>query len=111
MKPLYKTTIIIWTECNPEDMELTDLADDVENGDSHISQQLSVFVDNPADDAAWDGTDFFDDEENADAEEDEDEDEDDGEEDDEDEDEDDGEEDDEDDEDDDEAKEEEEVKN
>lgn len=62
MKPLYKTTIVIWSEYDPTDeVELEDLARAATSGDAYCSKQESVKVEDPATDPAWDNTEFFDD--------------------------------------------------
>lgn len=59
--PLYKTTIVIWSEYNPtRKVELSELAHDAEYGDAYCSLFESVRVQNPESDPNWDGTEFFD---------------------------------------------------
>ncbi len=59
-KPLYKTTIVIWSEDNPHDQyELIDLAQEATDGSMYCSKQKSKYVDDPSKDQDWDGTDFF----------------------------------------------------
>lgn len=61
-KPLYKTTIVIWSTDNPTNkMELSELARDAESGNSYCSSMSSQKVEKPENDPDWDGTDFFDD--------------------------------------------------
>lgn len=62
MKPgqLYKTTIIIWTEHDPDFLEIEPLARDATSGDSYCSAKRSVLIEDPKADPDWDGTDFFD---------------------------------------------------
>lgn len=60
MKPLYKTTIIIWTEYDGGVAELENLAFQATEGNAYCSKQESVIIDNPMGDPDWDGTDFFD---------------------------------------------------
>jgi hypothetical protein len=61
-KALYKSTIIIWTEYDPSalEVELTDLAHQVEEWDAYCSTMDCVLVADPAKDPDWDGTEFFD---------------------------------------------------
>ena len=60
-KPLFKTTIVIWSDEDPTDkMELEDLAREATQGSMYCSSQKTVKVDDPATDPAWDGTEFFD---------------------------------------------------
>ncbi len=62
MKPLYKTTIIIWSDYSGEDVELGDLASNATDGDAYCSVQRSEKIQDPKADPDWDGTEFFDDE-------------------------------------------------
>lgn len=60
MKPLYKTTIVIWSEDDPTNkMELSELAREAESGDAYCSNMHSVRVTDPEVDLDWDGTEFF----------------------------------------------------
>lgn len=66
VKPLYKTTIVIWSDYNPSDESevpdydnLTALARQAVSGDAYCSKMKSEQVKNPAADADWDGTEFF----------------------------------------------------
>ena len=59
-RPLYKTTIVIWTSYEFH-AELEDLAREATSGDAYCSTFTTVKVDTPATDPAWDGTEFFDD--------------------------------------------------
>ena len=60
VKPLYKTTIIIWTEYDPNGLELTNLASQAERADGDCSRMTSGLVAKPEKDPAWDSTEFFD---------------------------------------------------
>jgi hypothetical protein len=60
VKPLYKSTIIIWTEYDPNGLELTELASQAESGDAYCSSMNSALVAKPEKDPGWDGTPFFD---------------------------------------------------
>lgn len=64
MRPLKKTTIVIWSEVdNPmasDDGDLADLASDAIDGDSYCSKQLTELVQDPTTDPDWDNTGFFD---------------------------------------------------
>jgi hypothetical protein len=64
MVPLFKTTIIVWSEVDPQlyDWELEDLAREAVCGDSHCSKMTVVAVADPSTDPDWDGTDFFEEE-------------------------------------------------
>jgi hypothetical protein len=58
--PLYKTTIVIWTDYDPRTRELEDLAREATVGDAYCSKQEAVEVADPSGDPEWDGTEFFD---------------------------------------------------
>ena len=62
MKPLYKSTVILWTEHDPSkvDPQLMDLAFHAETEYVHCSTMKSVLVDEPEKDRAWNDTEFFD---------------------------------------------------
>jgi len=61
MKPLWKTTIVVWSDFNPaeEELDASDLVRDGEMGSSHISVQDTRLVEHPEQDDEWDGTEFF----------------------------------------------------
>jgi len=58
-KPLYKTTIVIWSGFDPADVEIDDLAREAIEGDAYCSSCRRELVDDPEADDAWDGTEFF----------------------------------------------------
>ena len=58
MKPLYKTTIVIWRE-DPFMGELLDLAWQATEGDAYCARMDEFRVDDPEQDNDWDGTEFF----------------------------------------------------
>ena len=60
VKPLYKSTIIIWTEYDPNGLKLTELASQADSGDAYCSSMTSALVAKPEKDPAWDRTEFFD---------------------------------------------------
>lgn len=60
VKPLYKTTIVIWSEEDTDDFELHELAREAETGDAYCSRNRSELVNQPEEDPDWDETDFFD---------------------------------------------------
>ena len=62
MKVLYKSTIIIWTTYDPTDIELPEIAHQAQSGDAYCSTLDCVLVPEPEKDPAWDGTEFFDEE-------------------------------------------------
>lgn len=59
MRPLYKTTIVIWTDSDPAGCEIAYLACEAENGDAYCSLRETVLVPEPEKDPAWDSTEFF----------------------------------------------------
>ena len=62
MKPLYKNTIIIWSEFDPTPiLTLEDLAREAVDGSMYCSSMKSQLVENPLSDSDWDGTEFFND--------------------------------------------------
>jgi len=60
MKGLYKTTIVIWSDFNPEHLEIDDLARDAMSGESYCSKQECNLIYDSENDVDWDGTEFFD---------------------------------------------------
>ena len=62
MMSLYKTTIVIWSEINPNaerPLSLTDIAQEADGGEFYCSKCESKMVDEPTKDPYWDGTEFF----------------------------------------------------
>ena len=61
MKPLYKTTIVIWTEYDPDanKVDLIDLARAATGGDAYCSVHEVLKVEHPERDRDWDETEFF----------------------------------------------------
>ena len=60
MRKLFKTTIIIWYDEDPtERYELVDLAQEATGGDMYCSVMHSEPVEDPEKDPAWDGCEFF----------------------------------------------------
>lgn len=59
MKPLFKTTLVIWTEADPSEMEIVALAQEATDGTAYCSVDKREKVEDPAKDPAWDSTDFF----------------------------------------------------
>ena len=68
MKALFKTTIVIWSEANTDNISAEELARDADNGDSYCSVKNCKRVENPDEDEDWDDTDFFGDEDQEDEE-------------------------------------------
>lgn len=58
-KTLWKTTAVIWTDFNPQTLEIDDLAREAMGGDAHCSREDHELVEDPAGDPDWDGTEFF----------------------------------------------------
>ncbi len=58
-KPLYKTTIVIWSDADVSTHDIDSIASDAMNGDSYCSKQETVRVEDPSSDKDWDGTEFF----------------------------------------------------
>ena len=56
---LWKTTIVIWTEYDPQQSELADLCRDAVEGEAYCSKVDSVWLPDPEGDPDWDGTEFF----------------------------------------------------
>jgi hypothetical protein len=57
--PLFKTTVVIWSEFSGEEVELEHLAREATSGEAYCSRYCSVRVEDPESDPAWEGTDFF----------------------------------------------------
>lgn len=60
VEPLFKTTVVIWTDYDPSILELDELAREAVSGDAYCSHQETHLVDDPTTDPNWDGTEFFD---------------------------------------------------
>jgi len=59
---LYKTTVVIWTDYDPNEdpeAELEDLAREATNGDAYCSKQITVLVEDPAADPDPPSVEFF----------------------------------------------------
>lgn len=50
MRPLYRTTIVIWSEFDPSDMELSWLAREAEEGEALCTKNDITYVEKPEDD-------------------------------------------------------------
>ena len=59
MEPLYKTTIVIWTDFNPYRLELDDLAREAVSGDGYCSKQEITLVEDPSKDPDCPAMEFF----------------------------------------------------
>lgn len=60
-KNLYKTTIVIWSDEDPTELDLELLARDAVSGASYCSKQKTELIEKPEKDPDWDKTEFFDD--------------------------------------------------
>lgn len=60
-KSLWKTRVIIWTDYDPENHELDELAREAVVGDAYCSSQNTneVNAESLPDDPDWDGSEFF----------------------------------------------------
>jgi len=56
---LFKTTIVIWSDYDPKNMEVDALASDAMDGQSYCSQQKTEEIKDVENDPDWDGTEFF----------------------------------------------------
>ena len=63
---LFKTTLVIWTDYDPTDVRMSDLARDAESGDSYCSVNKMELIEDVQKDPHWDGTEFFGEEEGSD---------------------------------------------
>lgn len=57
MKPLYKTTVVIWSATPGDTQELSTLATAAESGDAYCSRFRSEHIADPAEDPDWDDND------------------------------------------------------
>lgn len=58
-KPLFKTTIVIWSPYDPTNLEVDELVMDAVHGESYCSMVDTFEVEDPTSDDCWDGTEFF----------------------------------------------------
>lgn len=58
-KPLFKTTIVVWTKNDATPMNLEDLGREAIGGSAYCSKQSCIKVDDPSEDDDWDDTEFF----------------------------------------------------
>lgn len=59
MKPLYKTTAVIWSEFDPQSLELYELGREATDGEAYCSRMVAVLVNDPSTDPDWDGNNSF----------------------------------------------------
>lgn len=59
MRPLIKHVITIWSETVLENAEINRLAQEAVDGDAYCSNHTATRVEDPEQDPAWDGTEFF----------------------------------------------------
>ena len=52
--------MVIWSDFDPRNMELEDLARAATSGDCYCSEVQETIVHEPENDPQWDGTEFFD---------------------------------------------------
>lgn len=57
---LWKTTIVIWSEFDPQHVKLERIAYEAIEGDAYCSRQKVTFEVDVEKDDDWDGTEFFD---------------------------------------------------
>jgi hypothetical protein len=61
--PLYKTTIVVWSEKDPGDMELEDIAHEAKSGSYQVgflcSRQTTELIQDLTTDPDWRETEFF----------------------------------------------------
>lgn len=56
-KQLWRTTIVIWTDYDPSDLEIDDLAREAVSGDAYCNHQTTETITNQS---LFPGTEFFD---------------------------------------------------
>ena len=54
IKPTYKTVIVIWSDFDAAERELTDIAREAEEGNAYCSRYRTELVEDPATDQDWD---------------------------------------------------------
>jgi len=61
MKKLYKTTIVIWSNTNPEECDIEDIARETLCGDHFLAEHKIELVGDPTEDVDWNAgsEDFF----------------------------------------------------
>jgi hypothetical protein len=59
MKPLYKTTIIVWSDDNTEDMDIDHICQEAVDGAFYCSKQVCEKVEDPEEDPEYDCGEFF----------------------------------------------------
>lgn len=60
VKPLYKSTVVIWSSFDPANFELSGLSREAEQGEAYCSVFRTRRIRRPLQDPDWDGTEFFD---------------------------------------------------
>ena len=66
MRGLVKTTLVIWSDPKIDkasNYEIQELADEAYHGHMYCSVRIDEHVENPEEDPMWDGTEFFEDDE------------------------------------------------
>ena len=59
MRPLWKTTLVLWTDYNPKGVSILELAGEATEGSAYCSTDTAELVEDPEADPDWDGTEFF----------------------------------------------------
>lgn len=59
MSPLFKTTIVIWSEEDTVNQSLKRIGSDVQSDFTYCSSRTCELIEDPEKDEDWDGTDFF----------------------------------------------------
>jgi len=60
-RKLWKTTVVIWTDEDPQGVELDTLVSEAIHGDAYCSKQETKYVTDVTQDKDWDNNEFFDD--------------------------------------------------
>lgn len=60
MKPLFKTTIVIWSDFDPSHCDIECMAHEATQGEAYCSASHVERVEDPSKDKDWDNTEFFD---------------------------------------------------
>jgi hypothetical protein len=58
-KELWKTTIVIWSDFDPQDYTAEELGRESMHGDAHCSSMKTKYVKDVKSDSDWDETEFF----------------------------------------------------
>ena len=58
-KNLWKTTIVIWSDFDPQEVEIDSLAREAVQGESYCSTRHDALIAEPEKDDDWEDTEFF----------------------------------------------------